>query len=94
MIVKRSQFPPIISENEEGYIKYLEAVVNSHDLHSSTEITFKPTGYLVRIAPSDPIYLAPLLESIKNSHRMLGIDLEFSKSIKTGNTITYNINNN
>lgn len=93
MQVQRNQFPSIIPENENAYLKYLEAVVNSVDPYSTTEVTYKPTGYLVRIAPSDPIYLPHIFKVIKESHREIGLEVEFSKSIKTSSTITFLIIN-
>lgn len=94
MILSRQQFPSVIPDNEEAYLKYLEATINSVDPFSSTEVTHKPTGYLVRIAPSVPEYLTLLLHEIKVFHSHLGIQVEFSKSIKTSTTLTYCINNN
>lgn len=91
MEIKRTNFPAIIEDNEETYLQYLEAVINSVDLHSSTEVTNKPDGYLIRIAPSDPSYLSLLLDIVKIAHSNLFITVEFSKSIKTGNTITFQI---
>lgn len=92
MLIIRSHFPSIIPENEEAYVKYIEAIINTIDIYASTEITNKPEAYLIRIAPSEPIYTDLLLKEIKISHRVLGIEVEFSKSIKTGNNITFQIN--
>lgn len=91
MQIKRTNFPSILEDNEETYLQYLEAVINSIDFHSSTEVTNKPDGFLIRIAPSDPLYLSVLLDTIKIAHNNLFITVEFSKSIKTGNTITFQI---
>lgn len=93
MEVIKSYFPARITENELAYLKYLEAVINSIDIHATTEVTYKPTGYLVRIAPSHPSFLPYILKTIKTSHRELGIEVEFSKSIKSSSTITFIILN-
>lgn len=93
MEILKNQFPPLIPDNEEAYLRYLEAVINTIDPYSSVEVTHKPTGYLVRIAPSIPTYLPFLLQEIKVFHSRLGIQVEFSKSIKTSTTLTYIINN-
>lgn len=93
MQIQKSQFPSIIPDNEQAYLKYLEAIINSIDPFSSVEVTYKPTGYLVRIAPSVPEYLIPLLQEIKVFHSHLEIQVEFSKSIKTATTLTFVINN-
>lgn len=94
MELQKNQFPSILKENEIAYFKYLEAVINSVDLYASVEATCKPDGYLIRLAPSDPQYLSHLLQVIKVCHRQLGIEVEFSKSIKTSTTITFLIINN
>lgn len=91
MEIKRTNFPSIIGENEETYLSFLEAAINSIDLHSSTEVTNKPDSLLVRIAPSDPSYLEEIFKVVKTVHNALLITIEFSKSIKTGNTITFQI---
>lgn len=93
MQVQKNQFPSVLPENEIAYLKYLEAVINSIDPYSTAEVTYKPTGYLVRIAPSVPAYLPYLLQNIKQSHRELGIEVEFSKSMKTSSTVTFLIIN-
>lgn len=93
MQIQRTNFPSILLDNEEMYIRLLEALINAHDLHASTEITCKPTGYLVRIAPSEPQYIPILLQDIKTFHTSIGVILEFSKSIKTATSLTFVINN-
>lgn len=94
MKIQKTNFPSILLDNEEMYLRLLEALINGHDLHASTEVTNKPTGYLVRIAPSAPQYLPILLEDIKIFHSSIGVTLEFSKSIKTATTLTFVISNN
>jgi len=94
MEVKKNLFPEILPENELSYLRYLEAVINSIDLFASVEVTYRLNGYLIRVAPSHPSFLSPLLQIIKISHRQLGIEVEFSKSIKTSSTITFLIINN
>jgi len=94
MKIVRHHFPQIIKDNEEGYLSFLEAIINSIDIHGAVEVTYKPTGYLVRVAPSHPSYLEVLFKSIKVFHNYLGIVVEFSKSIKSSSTITFIITNN
>lgn len=94
MRIKRTNFPSIINDNEEEYLNFLEAVINSIDIYGSVEVTHKPTGYLIRIAPSHPSYQEALFKYIKVFHNHLGIVVEFSKSIKSSSTITFIITNN
>lgn len=94
MTIKRTNFPSILPDNEEGYLNFLEAIINSVDFHSSVEVTCKPTGYLTRIAPSHPSYSEVLFKAVKVFHTHLSIVVEFSKSIKTSSTITFVITNN
>lgn len=92
MQVQRVNFPPIITDNESTYLNYLEGLISSVDISSTMMITRKFDGVIIRISPSDSRTFLVILEVIKKFHTMLGIQVEFSKSMKAGNNITFNIN--
>lgn len=93
MEITRKSFPPIIPDNEEAYFKLLEAVLGSVDEFCTCEIMGMITGYLVRVSPSHPEYFPSLLRGIKTFNSTLGIQVEFSKSMKTSSTIVFILNN-
>lgn len=93
MRLVRTNFPAIIPDNDEAYMNYLEAVLNSVDPYCCAEITAKLDGYLIRIAPGEPVYQDVLLKEIKTSHTLIGMVVEFSKSMKKSSTVTFFISN-
>lgn len=93
MQLERRLFLPILLDNEEAYFKLLEAVLNSIDEFSEAEVTSTKSGYVIRIAPSHPEYLMPILQAIKSFNSSLGIQVEFSKSMKATSTIAFILNN-
>lgn len=96
MQVQRVHFPKIINDNEETYIRYLEGIICSSDIEASVQLTRRnigeSNGLIVRIAPSDPARFNMILDEMKKFHRMLNIEVEFSKSMKSGSNICFQIN--
>lgn len=84
-------FPPILPDNDVCYLRLLEAFLNSVDESCNAEVTYRLSSIGVRIAPSTPDYAQHILEMIKEMHYMLGLRVEFSKSIRTSSTVDYMI---
>jgi len=91
MQIHKKFFPKIILDNDQLYLSHLEGVIDSVDELSSMEITKLDNAYKFRLAPSLPKYIPFLLQEILKFHTMVGIHLELSKSIKTSNTIVFQI---
>lgn len=92
MRIERLNFPDTIPDNEATYLNYLEGLVESVDIHSDMMIYRKEDGVLVRISPSEPAHFGEILTVIKRFHTMLGIQVDFSKSMKVTSSISYKIN--
>lgn len=92
MQVQRLNFPSVIPDNEETYLNYLIGLIESVDYDSDMMIYRKEEGIMVRISPSTNQTFLTILDIIKKFHTMLNIQVEFSKSMKAGNNITYIIN--
>lgn len=92
MQTQRLNFPDTIPDNESTYLNYLEGLVESVDMHCDMMIYRKEDGVLVRISPSEPAYFGEILNVIKRFHTMLGIQVDFSKSMKVTSSISYKIN--
>lgn len=90
MIIERKFFS-ILSENEKNYFAQLEGVLCSVDELCSLQITRTPYHYNFRLAPSIPKYTDNIMDSLIYYHNLLGIKLDFSKSIKTTATINFKI---
>lgn len=91
-MLKTLNFPSILAENEKTYLQYLEGLVGSVDRDSQILVTRRAAGISVRISPSFPRYFEPILIMIKRFHSSLDMRVEFSKSMKAGYTIFFNIN--
>lgn len=92
MKVERLNFPPVIADNENTYLSYLEGLIGSIDPHADMMIYRKTDGISFRIAPSSFQSFGIILDIVKKFHTMLGIQVDFSKSMKAGNNISYTIN--
>ena len=92
MVISKKFFPKIIPDNDAIYIAHLSGIIDSIDEYSSLEITKNLNSYRFRLAPSIPLYVPSLLEEILKFHNMFKIKLDLSKSIKTSNTIVFEIN--
>lgn len=91
MHVERMHFPPILPDNEETYYGYLVALIESIDNDSYMVLIKKDNGVAVRIIPSEYRRFIEILDGVKKFHTMLSIEVEFSKSMKAGNNIAFNI---
>lgn len=92
MQVQRLNFPSVLPDNESTYLSYLEGLIESVDYDSDMMIYRKEDAVMVRISPSTNKTFLTILDIIKKFHTMLGVHVEFSKSMKAGNNITYTIN--
>jgi hypothetical protein len=92
MDTQRINFPSRLKENEISYFRFLEGSVSSIDPDCSMQMTYKIGGVGVRISPTHPGRFNLILNEIKKSHEQLGIKVEFSKSMKAGSNIAFDIN--
>lgn len=91
MDIEKKSFPAILRENTKNYFAQIEGVIASVDEYCSMTITYTNDKYIFRIAPSHPVYTNILIEEIIKYHNMLGIRLDFSKSIKTTAIILFKL---
>ena len=92
MHVQKLNFPSVIADNEETYLNYLIGLIESVDYDSNMMIYRKEESISIRISPSTNQTFITILDIIKKFHTMLNIQVEFSKSMRAGNNITYTIN--
>lgn len=91
MEVCRRDFPEMIQDNDEMYIRHLCAVIESVDELSCMNISITPHSYHFRIAPSIPKYIEPILGEILKLNNLYKIKLNLSKSMKASSTITFDV---
>lgn len=92
MVVHKKFFPEVMQDNDSVYLAHLEGVICSVDELSTLEIVRTNSSYKFRLAPSLPKYVPMLLEEILKFHNLFRIKLDLSKSIKSSNTIVFQIN--
>lgn len=92
MQVSFKDVPKVMLENEKAYFQLLEAAIESIDECSSLEIRKNPLDYNFRIAISSPDYLNPLVKVLNELHNLMGISLQYSKSIKSSYALSFKIN--
>lgn len=86
-------FPSVILDNDIAYMKLFSGYIESLDKDSVIQFTKKlDQGINVRISPSHPRFLEKIIEEVKKFHNLYYIRVEFSKSMKTGSNINFNIN--
>jgi hypothetical protein len=92
MIVERVNFSPVIPDNETTYLNYLEGLIASVDQDATLLLIKNGEGDLTaRVVPSEHRVFEEVFKVIKRFHTMLGIQVEFSKSMKVGRNITFKI---
>ena len=95
MKIQKVNFPKILKDNEDTYFRYLEGIIDSVDIGACMLCTRRlvedKDGVTIRISPSEPAAFNNILDEIKKFHTLLSIQVEFSKSMKAGNNITFTI---
>jgi hypothetical protein len=91
MELNKIGFPAVLEDNELAYYSMLQAVIESVDELASMRITRKPTAVSFILVPSTPKYSQPLLQEVLSFHRVMGLKLNLSKSIRTTTTIQFEI---
>lgn len=94
MKIIKKDFPSILKENELAYFSLLEGVLNSVDDNSYLEVRHTLHSYSFRVSPSLPLYINSLVEEINNLHSLLGIRVEYGKSLKNAGILTFSISLN
>lgn len=78
-------------DNDLLYFNLLEAYLDSIDSHCTLSINKTDTKITFRLTPSHPQLLLPLLTAVKELHTKFNITVDFAKSIKTSNNISFSI---
>lgn len=89
--VNRRGFTGMLLDNDEVFLSYISAVVDSVDEYANLEVVKSPYDYKFRIATSLPKYNSLLMEELLKFYNMFHIKISMGKSIKTSGTITFNI---
>jgi hypothetical protein len=93
MKIVKVNFPSIVPDNEMVYINTLSGFLESLDAKCIIQITKRLEGGInVRISPSHPRFLEMMIQKVKDFHNLYYIRVEFSKSMKKGSNINFNIN--
>ncbi len=91
MRVIKKDFPSVLQENELAYFSLIEGLIASVDTNAFLEIRHSPIHYSFRISPSFPSCLNSLVEQINALHNLLGIKVEWGKSLKNAAILSFNL---
>lgn len=83
---------PVLKDNDKCYFSVLEGVINSIDPLSTLEVRKNLNNYSFRIAVTNSDVLPTLIKDINALHNMIGIKVDFSKSIKKSFSVSFKIN--
>jgi hypothetical protein len=89
MFIKRLGDFTRLPDNDLLYYDYLQGYLDSIDHYANLLIDKTETKIRFRLTPSEPKLLLPLLTAVKEIHTKYHIQVEFAKSIKTSNSITF-----
>lgn len=81
----------VIPDNDLNFIRCIEGIINSIDEYSSGTVSSQPGYYLFRISPTYTRYINPLIKHLNEVNNYFGTTVEFSKSMKTSNNISFKI---
>lgn len=81
-------------DNEATYYNLLTGYLESVDYYACMMVNKSAKKVSFRITPSDPILLMGLLSAVKDLNNQFGIKVAFSKSIKTSQSISFDIDIN
>lgn len=82
-------FPSIMLDNDIQYLNYLFKLIEVVDNNSELTITKTNEIYCISLLPSSTKLRDELIQEIKEAHFLLGIEIEFSKSLKISTYITW-----
>lgn len=92
MKIEIKNFNCILPDNEQMYFSILEGSISSIDADASVMIIKGIDKIYFRISPSEPVYSQTLMEDLLKLHNLMGLNLNFSKSIRLTSTISFSIN--
>lgn len=91
MVIQFQGLPSILPDNDSSYFNLLRATIDSMDPAASMSITKGSTGYVFRLLPSGSIYIDGLIRQLTEMNTLMGIQLEFSKSVKSSSVISWKL---
>jgi hypothetical protein len=89
--VHRKGFCQLLSDNDEMFLSYVSAAIESVDEYATLEVTKCPQSYHFRLVSSLPMYNEMLLQEILKLHNFFKLRIDLSKSIKASGTINFNL---
>lgn len=89
MTIIKKDFPSILKENEIAYFSLIEGLISSIDNNCVLEERKLLQSYSFRISPSLPSYVNSLIHEINALHNLMGIHVEWGKSLKNACIVSF-----
>ena len=85
----KNGFPLIPLDNDIKYLNYLFRIIESLDSDAFIKIDKNNETYHISVLPTNQEIRSELVENIRIAHETIGLEIEFSKSIKISNHISW-----
>jgi hypothetical protein len=92
MTIEYSGLPSILPDNDLSYFSLLKGAIEGIDPGSSMSVTKGSSGYVFRLVPSTTVSIDMLIQQLTELNTLMGIHLEFSKSVKSTSSIVWMLN--
>lgn len=91
MVIQYQGLSGIIPDNDSSYFSLLRGIIDGVDPGASMNIVKGTTGYIFRLVPSTTVYIDTLIHQLTEINTLMGIHLEFSKSVKSSSVIHWKV---
>jgi hypothetical protein len=91
MIVEYKFLPSVLPDNDRNYFSLLQGVIDGVDFEATMCVVHSPGKYHFRIVPSNSNYINPIIHELNALNNLIGIQLEFSKSMKSTSTLVFTL---
>lgn len=91
MRIKAQDLPPILRENDNSYLLFIEDSINHADPNAELFIRQNLDGLVFSIQPSIAATKQSLIDNLLESHRRLNLNIKFSSSLAIQRKIIFSI---
>lgn len=91
MIITKVGLGSIMKDNDVQYMKYIIRIIKGADPEANVVIMKGSRTYSYNVTPSSPNCRQALIEGIVLAHQILGVSIEFSKTLGIATSIAFEL---